>query len=54
MARKPPRKKDQSSFGLLNAIGVPNAAALPRVRPMYRRIVELVERGLATGTTAGV
>ena len=52
MARKRPQKKDQSSFGLLKAIGVADAAALPRVRPMYRRIVELVERGLATGTTA--
>ena len=52
MPRKLPRKKDQSSFGLLKAIGVADAATLPRVRPMYRRIVELVERGLATGATA--
>src|SRR5215470_5744187 len=52
MPRKTLRKKDQSSFGLLKAIGVGDAATLPRVRPMYRRIVELVERGLATGATA--
>jgi len=52
MPRKRPSKKDQSSFGLLKAIGLADAAMLPRVRPMYRRIVELVERGLATGATA--
>src|SRR4029078_13115140 len=52
MPRKLLRKKDQSSFGLLKAIGAADAATLPRVRPMYRRIVELVERALATGATA--
>ena len=52
MPRKRPSKKDQSLFGLLKAIGVADAGTMPRVRPMYRRIVEIVERGLATGATA--
>ena len=54
MSIKQAAKKNQSSLGLLKAIGVADLGSLPRVRPMYRRLVELVERGLAAGTmTAG-
>ena len=54
MSRKQPKKKNQSSLGLLKAIGVADSGSLPRGRPLYRRLVELVERGLAAGTmTAG-
>ena len=54
MARKKPAKKNQSTLGLLKAIGVADPGSLPRARPIYRRLVELVERGLAAGTmTAG-
>jgi DNA-binding transcriptional MocR family regulator len=54
MTKKQPAKKNQSSLGLLKAIGVADSGSLPRGRPLYRRLVELVERGLAAGTiTAG-
>src|SRR5437016_4439031 len=52
MARKTTQKKNQSPLGLLKAIGIADPGTLPRVRPMYRRLVELVERGLVNGTTA--
>src|SRR5262245_30527342 len=45
------RKQSQSVIGLLRALNT-DAAALPRIRPLYRRIVELVERGIARGALA--
>ena len=48
MPRKLPRKTDQSVDWTVRALGVADAATLPRTRPFYRRIVELVERGMAT------
>jgi DNA-binding transcriptional MocR family regulator len=47
----PLRKPRQSSIGLLHALGV-DASGIPRARPMYRRIVELVERGIGSGALA--
>src|ERR1700730_2582838 len=52
MMPKTSTKKNQSALGLLKAIGVTDPRALPRTRPMYRRLVDLVERGLAAGTMA--
>src|SRR6266540_3554548 len=49
LPRKSPHKKNQSSLGLLKAIGLADPGTLPRVRPMYRQLVEL---GLVNGTTA--
>src|SRR5258708_26092320 len=40
---------DQSVNGLFRALGV-DAKALPRTRPLYRRIVTLLEGGIARGT----
>src|SRR5438128_6932538 len=42
------RKQSQSVIGLLRALNV-DASAVPRSRPLYRRIVELVERGVVGG-----
>jgi len=42
------RQADQSVNGLFAALGV-DAASLPRARPLYRRIVALVEDGIARG-----
>src|SRR5437764_14798049 len=42
------RQADQSVNGLFAALGV-DAGALPRTRPLYRRIVTLVEDGSARG-----
>src|SRR5215813_829814 len=39
---------DQSANGLFRALGL-HAASLPRTRPIYRRIVTLVEDGIARG-----
>jgi 2-aminoadipate transaminase len=45
------RKQSQSVIGLLRALNT-DASALPRTRPLYRRIVELVERGIVRGVLA--
>jgi DNA-binding transcriptional MocR family regulator len=42
------RKQRQSVIGLFRALNT-DAAAVPRTRPLYRRIVELVERGVVRG-----
>jgi 2-aminoadipate transaminase len=42
------RKQRQSVIGLFRALNT-EAAAVPRTRPLYRRIVELVERGVVRG-----
>jgi DNA-binding transcriptional MocR family regulator len=42
------RKQRQSVIGLLRALNI-DAAAVPRTRPLYRRIVELIERGVVRG-----
>ena len=42
------RQADQSVNGLFRALGV-DAKALPRTRPLYRRIVTLLEGGIARG-----
>jgi DNA-binding transcriptional MocR family regulator len=42
------RKQSQSVIGLLRALNT-DVAALPRTRPLYRRIVELIERGVGRG-----
>ena len=42
------RKQHQSVIGLLRALGV-DASSIPRTRPLYRRIVELIERGVVRG-----
>src|SRR5216684_1337139 len=42
------RKQNQSVIGLLRALNL-DAAAIPRTRPLYRRIVELIERGVVRG-----
>ena len=53
MPKKRTPQTSQSVIGLFRALGV-DATSLPRTRPLYRRLVELVERGLAAGTmTAG-
>jgi 2-aminoadipate transaminase len=39
---------DQSANGLFRALGV-DARTLPRTRPLYRRIVTLLEQGIARG-----
>jgi DNA-binding transcriptional MocR family regulator len=44
----PSRKQSQSVIGLLRALNV-DASAVPRSRPLYRRIVELIERGVIRG-----
>src|SRR6267142_1311424 len=48
MAKKSVFKAGQSTIGLFRALGAdPNT--LPRTRPFYRRLVELVEGGIARG-----
>jgi DNA-binding GntR family transcriptional regulator len=42
------RQTGQSVNGLFRALGV-DAKALPRTRPLYRRIVTLLEGGIARG-----
>ena len=42
------RQTDQSVNGLFKALGT-DAKSLPRVRPLYRRIVALLESGIARG-----
>jgi 2-aminoadipate transaminase len=42
------RQADQSVNGLFRALGV-DARSLPRTRPLYRRIVTLLETGIAGG-----
>ena len=44
-------KQSQSVIGLLRASGL-DAAALPRTRPLYHRIVEVIERGIARSALA--
>src|SRR5215510_15447334 len=41
-------KQRQSAIGLFRALNT-DAAAVPRTRPLYRRIVELIERGVVRG-----
>jgi DNA-binding transcriptional MocR family regulator len=45
------RKQCQSVIGLFRALNA-DASAMPRTRPLYRRIVELVERGVVRGALA--
>ena len=45
------RQADQSVNGLFRALGV-DASSLPRQRPLYRRIVTLLEGGIARGAVA--
>jgi DNA-binding transcriptional MocR family regulator len=45
------RKQSQSVIGLLRALNT-DAASVPRARPLYRRIVELIERGVIRGALA--
>jgi len=42
------RKQSQSVIGLFRALNV-EPAAVPRTRPLYRRIVETIERGVERG-----
>src|SRR5436309_2372804 len=44
-------KHGQSVIGLLRALNV-EASGVPRTRPIYRRIVELIDRGIARGSLA--
>jgi DNA-binding transcriptional MocR family regulator len=44
-------KKSQSALGLVRALGV-DPAAVPRTRPMYRRLVDLFERTISRGQMA--
>jgi len=48
MAKRRRLEQSQSAIGLFNTLGVA-PADLPRARPLYRRLVELVERGVARG-----
>ena len=48
MLRKSPGRKSQSVNGLLQRIGL-DPAAVPRTRPMYRRLVDALERSLTRG-----
>jgi DNA-binding transcriptional MocR family regulator len=41
-------KQNQSTIGLLQALDV-DRAAISRVRPIYRRLVELIDRGITSG-----
>src|SRR5262249_49459445 len=41
-------KKSQSTVGLFRALNV-DPGAVPRARPMYRRLVDVLERGVARG-----
>src|SRR5947207_7831187 len=51
LTRKEAAKKVQKDIGLLKGIGL-DPKALSRVRPVYRRLVEHFERGLAMGSLA--
>ena len=44
-------KPRQSAIGLIKALGA-DPATLPRSRPFYRRLVELIERGISRGALA--
>src|SRR5262245_47674888 len=44
-------QQNKSVIGLVRALKV-DPAALPRTRPLYRRLVDLVERGVARGDVA--
>ena len=48
MPKKPSRQTSQSVIGLFRALGV-DATSLPRTRPLYRRIVTLLEAAIARG-----
>src|SRR6185436_5639189 len=48
MPKKPIRQTSQSVIGLFHALGV-DATSLPRTRPLYRRLVTLLEGGIARG-----
>jgi 2-aminoadipate transaminase len=45
------RQADQSVNGLFRALGV-DAKSLPRTRPLYRRLVTLLESGIARGAVS--
>src|SRR6476646_2478633 len=45
------RETDQSVNGLFRALGV-DPRKLPRTRPLYRRLVSLLEAGIARGAVA--
>ncbi|MBI3492280.1 MAG: PLP-dependent aminotransferase family protein [Acidobacteria bacterium] len=54
MAKKTKLKTDQSANGLFRALKT-DPRALPRTRPLYRRMVDLLEGGIARGdVTPGV
>ena len=42
------RQSGQSAIGLFHALGI-DPKSLPRTRPLYRRLVEIVEGGIARG-----
>ena len=48
MPKKPSRQTSQSVIGLFRALGV-DATSLPRTRPLYRRLVTLLEAAIARG-----
>ncbi|HEV8346033.1 MAG TPA: PLP-dependent aminotransferase family protein [Vicinamibacterales bacterium] len=48
MPKKTPLQTVQSTIGLFRVLGA-DPKALPRTRPLYRRLVELVEGGIARG-----
>ena len=48
MPKKPIRQTSQSVIGLFHALGV-DATSLPRTRPLYRRLVTLLEGAIARG-----
>src|SRR5439155_21123524 len=51
VAGKTAMKKSQSAVGLIRALGV-DLAAVPRTRPIYRRLVDLFERTISRGQIA--
>jgi len=51
MMATPFTKPRQSAIGLIKALGA-DPATLPRSRPFYRRLVELIERGISRGALA--
>jgi 2-aminoadipate transaminase len=48
MPRNSPGKSGQSAIGLFRALGV-DPRTVPRTRPLYRRLVDLLEAGIARG-----
>jgi 2-aminoadipate transaminase len=48
MSKQPAAKSDQSAIGLFHALRA-DPKAWPRTRPLYRRLVELLEGGIARG-----